>query len=515
MLPKQWDKSFGGTGHEELHVVQQTSDGGYILGGESSSGPSGDKTQPGKGNQDYWVVKVDASGNKQWDHSYGGAQEDHLRALQPTADGGYLLGGYSDSDPNSDKTQPSQGQTDYWIIKIDAAGNRQWDKTFGGNGRDYLRSLHPTSDGGFILGGESHSEASGDKTQPTHGPSFTADYWLVKIDAQGTKQWDRAYGGDDDDQLTCLQPTRDGGYILGGVTYSQPSGDKTQAHRGLADYWVIKVDAGGTKQWDQTFGTSSWDFLFAVQQTSDGGYILGGLAQTSLSSDKTQFGQGASDYWIIKLGATGTKQWDHSFGGTGEDYLSALHQTTDGGYMLAGYSASGSTGDKTQPTQGNLDYWLVKTDVLGNKVWDLSLGGNENDQLTTLLPATDGYLVAGYSYSGNTGNKTQASWGDSDYWIVKLQGGTTTSVRPALSQQLMVYPNPARTHLTLHLAETAPRTELRLSLLDATGREVYAQLLQATSPDLPIEIGPHPAGLYLLRVVGAQGYVTTQQVVLE
>lgn len=142
---KQWDVDFGGNNLEQFAAAQQTTDGGYIIGGYSESGVSGDKTQGSRGASDYWVVKTDANGVKQWDARFGGTSVDELTCLQQTSDGGYILGGFSFSGAGGDKTQPSQGSNDYWIVKINANGVKQWDATFGGSSFDELYSLQQTS----------------------------------------------------------------------------------------------------------------------------------------------------------------------------------------------------------------------------------------------------------------------------------------------------------------------------------------------------------------------------------
>src|SRR5438105_10549137 len=156
-LVKQWDYRYGGTDKEQLTCFQQTSDGGYILGGYSSSGIGGDKTQGRWGEDDFWIVKIDSIVIKQWDKRFGGTDYDYLRSLQQTTDGGYILGGFSKSGISGDKTEPSWGFYDYWIVKIDSLGVKQWDKRFGGTAVDYLYSLQQTTDGGYILGGYSES----------------------------------------------------------------------------------------------------------------------------------------------------------------------------------------------------------------------------------------------------------------------------------------------------------------------------------------------------------------------
>jgi hypothetical protein len=418
--PKEWDADFGYYSYDYLYSLQQTADGGYILGGYSSaSGIGGDKTQASQGGNDYWIVKTDANGAKQWDAIFGGSFDDQFYCIHQTTDGGYIVGGYSLSGISGDKTQASQGGNDYWIVKTDGNGVKQWDARYGGSGTDYLYSLQQTADGGYILGGGSSSGISGDKTQASQG---NYDYWIVKTDANGVKQWDAGFGGIDGDILFSLQQTADGGYILGGRSSSGISGDKTQASQGYDDYWIVKTDANGVKQWDVRFGGKDNEYLFSLQQTADGGYILGGDSYTKqISGDKTQAGQGSNDYWIVKTDANGVKQWDAQYGGKLNDYFHSLQQTADGGYILGGHSDSGISGDKTQASQGGMDFWIVKTDAIGVKQWDARYGGSGYDNLKSLQQTADGgYILGGGSTSGISGDKTQPSQGNDDYWMVKV-----------------------------------------------------------------------------------------------
>ena len=427
-LVKQWDKRLGGTSNDELHSLQQTTDGGYILGGHSQSGMSGDKTQPSWGNSfDYWIVKIDSLGLKQWDKRFGGTDDDLLTSLQQTSDGGYILGGYSESGISGDKTQPSWGGYDYWILKIDSLGVKQWDKRFGGTDADELYSLKQTTDGGFILGGFSASGISGNKSQPSWGYE---DYWIVKINQFGIKQWDKRFGGTFLDYLYSLQQTTDGGYILGGYTYSNVNGDKTQTSWGSSDYWIVKIDSLGIKQWDKRFGGIVWERLFSLQKTSDGGYILAGFSGSGISGDKTQPSWGKYDYWIVKIDSVGNKQWDKRFGGTDDDEGTGyISQTMDGGFLLSGDSYSPISGDKTESNLGFEQTWVVKTDSLGNKQWDKTVFTTGHDEQGLAIQTKDGcYIMANMTGSGIGGDKTQASQGGSDYWITKFCDSTSAIV---------------------------------------------------------------------------------------
>jgi hypothetical protein len=294
----QWDQTIGGSSSEDFRSLQQTRDGGYILGGSSNSTISGDKTEDTRGAADYWVVKLDAAGSKQWDKTIRGNDVDRLNIVQQTLDGGYILGGTSWSRISGDKTEDKRGVFDYWVVKLDAAGNKQWDKTLGGNNRNELSALQQTSDGGYMLGGSSISNKSGDKTEDSRGAS---DYWAVKLDAAGNKQWDKTIGGNGEDFLSALQQTIDGGYCLGGTSWSDISGEKTGYNRGVKDYWVVKLDAAGNKQWDKAIGGSSAEDFRSLQQTHDGGYILGGNSYSTTSGDKTEASQADGDYWVVKL----------------------------------------------------------------------------------------------------------------------------------------------------------------------------------------------------------------------
>jgi len=428
-----WDYRFGGSDYDNITSLQKTMDGGLILGGWSPSGIGGDKSQPSQGNWDYWIVKTDSLGNKQWDKNFGGSDQEMLFTVQQTSDSGFILGGYSGSGISGDKTQPvwgPAGDRDFWIVKTDALGIKQWDKDFGGTGSDYLGSIQQTADGGYILGGSSISGISGDKTQPSRG---NFDYWIVKIDALGIKQWDKDFGGTADDWIFSIQQTMDGGFILGGYSNSLISGDKSQSTWGGNDYWILKTDSLGNKQWDRDFGGIDQDVLYYIQQTTDSGFILGGCSGSGISGDKTQPTWGAWDYWIVKTDQLGNKLWDKDFGGTSsEDEFGNVTQTQDGGFLIAGTSYSNVGGDKSEANLGAEQSWIVKTDSLGNKIWDKTLLTQGHDEIGFAIETTNPgcYIMSNSTSGGIAGHKTQNSRGASDYWIIKfcetLQAGFTS-----------------------------------------------------------------------------------------
>lgn len=516
----QWNRAFGGSGDDRLTVVQPTADGGYILGGFSPSGVSSSKTQASFGGIDYWVVKLDASGTKQWDKTFGGSNDDKLSSLQQTTDGGYIIGGQSNSGASGSKTQSGMGGFDLWILKLDAAGTKTWDKTFGSGANERLATVRQIADGSYVLAAETGSGIDGDRSEAGQG---ALDYWLLKLDATGTKVWDHSFGGNNNDILNAMQPTADGGYLLGGFSYSGASGDKSQGTRGSADYdfWVVKVNGMGVKQWDATLGGTGFDNLTSVVQANDGGYLVGGFSNSPVSGEKTQGVRGDFDNWIVKLSPTGTKVWDKTFGGDGYDSLNGLQQTDDHGYIFGSQSNSGVNGEKTHANMGpsnTPDYWVVKVDSVGTKQWDGTYGGAQDEVLTSLKQTADGgAILGGFSSSGISGTRSQASEGSFDYWVVKLSdvviSATSTAVKNA---KFSIYPNPATRNLTVQLPASAPRTGLQLQLFDASGRVVWRQMPSNLSVnDILVHLPSLGAGLYLLRINGPEGYSQAQRLTLE
>ncbi|MDF7819958.1 hypothetical protein P1X15_20225, partial [Runella sp. MFBS21] len=432
---KVWDKRFGGEDYEELQNLTATSDGGFVLGGSSYSGADGDKTETSRGGFDYWVVRIDKDGNKVWDKRFGGAGNDELHSLTATSDGGFVLGGSSYSGADGDKTETSRREVDFWVVKIDKDGNKIWDKRFGGIGNDYLQSLTATSDGDFVLGGYSSSDADGDKTEASRE---SYDYWVVRIDKDGNKIWDKRFGGIGNDYLQSLAATSNGGFVLGGYSDSDADGDKTEASRGSYDYWVVRIDKDGNKIWDKRFGGIGTDYLQSLTATSDGDFVLGGYSSSDADGDKTETSRGGLDYWVVRIDKDGNKIWDKRFGGANDESLHNLTVTSDGSLVLGGSSDSEADGDKTEVSRGRYDYWVVRIDKDGNKIWDKRFGGAGNDELHSLTVTSDGSLVlGGYSSSEADGDKTEVSRGRYDYWLVKIKEcALTASITSGFSPNL-------------------------------------------------------------------------------
>jgi hypothetical protein len=417
----QWQQSCGSDGVEEPYAIRQTADGGYIVGGlwNQFYEPSrGNITSTNHGHEDFLIVRLDASGEKLWDRTFGGPEVDYLYAVEETADGGFILGGVSYSPGGvGNKSSPSYLGGDFWVVRTDRSGNKLWDRSFGGIGYDALRSLQQTADDGFVLGGFSGSAPGGNKTSTNFGDY---DFWVVRLDANGNKLWDRAFGGSASDSLLAVKQTADGGFILAGSSYSPVSGTKTSPHYRYSDYWLVRLDANGNQLWDRSYGGQDNDFASAVLQSSDSGFLVAGYSYSQSGGVKTSPQFGAGDFWLLRLDANGDLLWDRSFGGDNYEDLYSLAPTSDGGCVLAGTSASVISGTKQSPLRGYVDAWLVRVDRDGNQLWDQSFGGSSYEEGRSAQQTGDGgFILAALCYSDN-GNRTSPSFGYSDFWVVKL-----------------------------------------------------------------------------------------------
>ena len=344
----QWQKSLGGSNNEIAYSVQQTSDGGYIVAGETNSS-NGNITQS-YGERDMWVVKLDLNGNLVWQKTFGGSGDDVARYIRQTPDGGYIVIG-STSSFDGVVASGNRGLGDVWVLKLDNAGNLQWEKTYGGGNIDRGNSIELTSDGGYIMA--CNSKSNDNQVTGNHG---NYDYWIVKINSSGNIQWQKSLGGSNSDEAYSAKQTTDGGYIVLGASISN-NGDVTGNH-GNYDYWLVKLNSSGNIQWQKSHGGTLYDHGRSVSQTTDGGYILSGYAMPIAMEGVTAIG--SNDYLVIKTDSTGDAQWQRTFGHLTDDYSNAILQTPDEGYIISGYS------DAVTGTTSNYDYWVIK--LAGNQL---------------------------------------------------------------------------------------------------------------------------------------------------
>jgi len=360
----EWDETYGGVNMDSTTHTSfvQTSDGGYALAGYTASF--------GAGSWDFWLVKTDSQGIEQWNRAYGGGAWDEGRSIVQTSDGGYAVAGATKSF--------GAGDWDVWLVKVDSSGNVQWDKTYGGPSSDWASAVIRTNDGGYALTGSTHNWGAG-----------IADVWLVKVDSSGNVQWNQTYGGTNGEKATHIIKTSDGGYAMAGNTYSFGAGD--------SDFWFVKVDLDGNMQWNKTYGGANFEECMSFVETLDGGYMLAGYTAS--------FGAGNWDFWLVKVDSYGNEQWSETYGGTSFDRAWSILQASDGGYVIAGHTMSFGAGSE--------DMWLVKIDSDGVMQWDETYGGPSRDRAYNILRTSDGgYAVAGMTMSSGAGNE--------DMWLIKL-----------------------------------------------------------------------------------------------
>jgi hypothetical protein len=421
-LTKVWDNAFGGYGGY-CQAIINTVDGGYLLGGIILGGNIGDVTEGARCTFDFWIVKTNAQGDKQWDKRVGGADSgihdgaNILTSLIQTNDGGYMLGGTSNAEIGWEKSESSWGASlDYWVVKINAQGAKEWDKRFGGTDPDNFSCVIQTPDNGYLLvGSSSEGEAGiGDRTAPQVGG---IECWVVKIDSRGVKEWDKAFGTKGAILASTVVQTSDGGYLLGGTASS--ANDST-----VANYWVVKIDADGRKEWDKTFRGYGLDYLTAMVQANDGGFLLGGWSNSPAGLDKSQSPKGWGAIWVIKTDSVGNKEWDKSFGGSGWEVGMSILKKDNGDFVLFGSTDSPSGGDVTEDSKGGYDYWCLRIDAAGVKKWDKRFGGRANDLLAAAATGgqDDAYVLAGDSNSDQGMDRSVASYPwRKHFWMIKAQ----------------------------------------------------------------------------------------------
>lgn len=433
-LPIEWDKTLGGTRYEELNAIQIKADGIVLGGSSNSSFPFG---WPNDQSWNVWVGKVDFSGNLLWQEVYGGNQDERLWALIPTADGGFLAGGYSYSGISGDKTEANRGDMDVWIVKLSQSGSLEWEKTLGGAGRDELFAALEMPGGGFLLGCHSTSDAGGDKSENSRGGQ---DFWIVRVDAQGKKIWDKTIGGDNYDQIHDLELAEDGTVYLSGGTLSTPgTGEMSpMAARGGMDFWLLRFNPS-TQQvlWNRRYGGSGEDFAYALCVSNSGKLYFGGRSGSlpapsgdANGRDLPFFG-GDSDYWMLELDSKGNKLREWAFGGDQLDDLYFIQEHPHGQLVLGGVTNSDISGNKSVPLRGGYDYWLVGLDRSGNLAWQQTIAGSGNDAMTKIARMNNGALVlGGHSDSGSSFDKTESSKGVNDFWVVKTRCDLQITIEP-------------------------------------------------------------------------------------
>ncbi len=505
-----WERSYGGKHAEYLYDAIPTADYGFILAGSSISNKNGNKSEANKGDLDYWIWKMDEKGTPEWQKSFGGTGVDVLFSVKNTNDGGFILAGTSSSNKSEDKKEDSKGQDDFWIIKLDAKGKELWQRTIGGTSQEKLLSIAQTKDGGYILGGSSSSnktvaDSKGklDEFGKCENAKGNLDYWIVKLNSEGKKEWDKTLGGRYYDELKSIEQTQDEGFILGGYSNSPISGDKTEANIGQGDYWVIKLNQDGLIQWQRTLGGDKDDNLFALTQTKDNGFIVGGSSNSSATDAKSETSKNGSDFWILKLDEIGNVQWQETYDYGKYDMLSSIVENIDGTFLIGGYAQSESKSKSTnikgikttkKDEEGINDYIALKIKANGEEIWTQTTGSNGDEVLKKLFEMRDGgYLLAGTS-NGSISRDKNSMKGGNDFWIVKLKD---KEKKDKEKQNIEAIPNPALSYTNAIIGyEYKDGT---VTLYDLNGRSLQTIKVEGERT-VPVNLSGLPQGVYIIEV---------------
>ncbi len=371
LFSQGWERIYGGEYDDYGYSIQQTSDGGYIIIGSTESFATA--------NSDMFLIKTDSIGDTTWTRTYGGDGSEVGYSVKQTTDEGYILTGETSSFGN--------GGSDVYLIKTDSNGDTIWTRTFGGNSNEVGHSVQQTSDEGYIITGETWSYGNGHN-----------DVYLIRTTSAGDTLWTKTYGGISLEEGSSVQQTTDGGFIIGGHTSSFGYGNY--------DFYLIKTNINGDSIWTRTYGGEDFDYGNSVQQTSEGGYIFTGSTGS--------FGNGSHDLYLIKTDNIGDTIWTKTFGGMGTEVGNSVKQITDEGFIILGYTFTFGNGFS--------DFYLIKTDNNGNNVWTKTFGGNRYDFGNSVQQTIDGgYIIVGESTSfGNSFN---------DVYVIKTdQDGIVTFI---------------------------------------------------------------------------------------
>jgi len=417
-----WVTTLGGTQEDTAQDITLTADGGYAIVGYTES-INGDITDNTSEQNNYWVARLDVDGNLLWSKTYGGTADDRGEAIKATADGGFIITGYSRSA--DEDVSVNGGFYDQWIVKLDASGNIQWEKSFGFSGSDQAFDVMQTSDGGYFTTGFLDITASGGQgnlgrptttggglISPEHG---VGEYWCHKLDANGNTIWSRYFGGTNNDRSYATLETDDNNFILAGSSESDDF-DITNS-QGSYDFWVVKMSNTGDLIWQKSYGGSGIDIGYDIAKTNDGNYIV--VGDTRSSDGNISNLKGSADFWVIKINDTdGALLWERTYGGTDFESARGITPLQDGGYAIVG-SAKSDNVDLTS-NYGQNDFWVIKISETGNIIWEKNFGGSQLDIAFGIVETNDKKLVIAGSTQSDDGDITQNK-GIKDALIIKIK----------------------------------------------------------------------------------------------
>lgn len=477
-----WEKTIGGKYSEYLFDMTPTLDNGFILAGSSLSNKSGNKAKEGNGNLDYFIWKMDKDGQEEWQLSFGGSNADILKNIIPTNDGGYMLGGYSNSNKSGDKTDTLRGKNDIWLVKINAKGVIDWQKTIGGAGDDKLVQIKQIKGGEYLIVASSNSIISGEKKDKNLGG---LDYWVLRLDKLGNIIWQKTFGGIYNDEVKSVLYTKNDEIIIGGSSNSPISDTKFLDSKGGFDFWILKLNADGHLKKQKVFGGESDDFLNDIIET-DQGFIIAGTSSSNVGGNKSVNSEKFNDFWVIKTDYNFENDEQFTYDFSGDDYLtSIIYDTSTEKILLGGYQIDEKTLKKS--------YISLISDNKGEVSWNKQLSTDGNDLLRKVIQTRDGGFVFAGNSNGKISGEKKSFQGRDDYWIVKL---ISKEKEKEAQIKLEAFPNPTEQYSNIVINHEYE--EGILNIVDIAGRVLHSETINYDM--IPINLGNYPEGIYVIHV---------------
>ncbi len=493
----QWEKSYGGSANDVARCIIPTFDGGYAVAGNTSSDDS--MVTGHHLGLDFWVIKIDAFGNLQWQKDLGGLYSDQAFSIVQTPDSGFVVSGTSESNDGEVSGNHAFGLGDYWLLKLNSAGVLQWQKCYGGTSFDNGYQAINTSDGGFAFIGAGGS-LDGDMNNLYGGN----DFWLVKTDDTGHIEFQKVFGGSTGDYGYSVVQANDGGYVMTGMTLSNDI--DVNGNHGGDDYWVVKCNDTGMFVWQTCLGSTGGDNARWITKSNDGGFVVVGSAGEN-DGNVTGF-NGVYDYWAVKLDSLGGVVWQKCYGGYNDDKAYSVTPTQDGGFAILGFEMSEDT-NVTGNHGNNHDFWLVKIDANGNKQWEHAYGGQGDEDGYSVIQIADGSFVLAGNSNGANGDVSHGL-GQGDFWVVKLTAAGSSVYNLNQTVTVDLFPNPVSSELTISSSQLTGAT---ISISDISGRELLHDLSVLSSKTLNLK--SLVSGIYFLRVESEDGSVTVKKFIKE
>ncbi len=518
-----WESCFGGAEVDEGRGITFANGSYWVIAGTNSS--DGDISY-NHGAYDYWFLNIDSSGSLISEKTFGGSN----------ADGGYLdimnlndsvfyISGITKSNDGDIVDNHWPGNSNIWVLKIDKQGQILWEEVLGGNKVDWMRDMEITLDRGLIILGLTNSD-SGDISNPNGG----WDLWMIKLNSDGEKQWDFSLGGEGFEEGGSVIQTSDGGYLVAGSTDGRGGGnfDTTCNFHGMpgggfTDVWVVKLDSLRNMEWQQCYGGIYYDDGLEIIETVDG-YVC--LAIT-MSNDGDVSGfhgvPGDLDYgddiWVFKIDKQGNLIWQNCLGGLYYEWARNIFPTSDGGYMIVGTTQS-DDGD-VEGFNGYMegdgdDIWFAKIDSLGNLTWQYCYGGLGVESIYRGV-----HQKGDYHYVLTIGTDTDdwQCW-DENLWppdlrVVELVDTTYVGLPETKNkyenEQILIYPNPAHTVVSIEFSKEYLATNTRIEILSLNGTTILSEKLNVSL--LQLDICKFNSGLYVLKIQNAKSLIIKKLII--